>query len=265
MTKDKQQIKKVVKHTYFSNWADLFGYPLAWSLVPIVSKLNFATPNFITVTAFFMYAFGSFSLFLDYPYHLIVASFLIFAGYIGDDLDGQIARYRNLSSNVGDFLDKSLDVLKIFIISNSLGLAVFLQTQNYLYLILGSTAAYMFAWRYYIKLETMFSRISKDPVYLKNSSEVRDSLELEIDNLYEKPNKSLAEQLMVLVHKNRTFLLVDEAEFVVITSIGALLGRLDLALCLIAAAQIFWAFFRFAERASQINKGSERLLRPLRK
>src|SRR5687768_16842286 len=105
---EKQTRKKVVKHTYFSNWADLFGYPLAWSLVPFVSKISFFTPNVITVISFLMYTLGSITLFWDYPYHLFVAAFLIFAGYIGDDLDGQIARYRKLSSNVGDFLDKSL-------------------------------------------------------------------------------------------------------------------------------------------------------------
>jgi phosphatidylglycerophosphate synthase len=260
-----QPNKGIVKHTYFSNWSDLFGYPIAWWITLQISRLKFASPNFITISAFLIYTLGCISLFLDYPYHRFAAALLIFMGYIGDNIDGQLARLHNLTSNTGDFLDKTLDVIKIFMISNSLGYSAYIQTQNITYLLLGSIAAYMFALRYYIKLETMFSRINTDKHYLSKSAEIRSQLEYTIDKLYKTSNRSFMNKLKVLLHKNKTFFLVDEGEFAVITSICSILNLTSWGIIFIATAQIFWAFFRFFERLLQIKTNSENLLRPLRK
>ncbi len=151
---------RIIKSTYYSNWADIFGYPLAFILMNQLKKIKFLTPNMVTLFSFGLFLFGGISLFINYPFHQIIGGFLIFCGYIGDDIDGQLARATGKSSNIGDFLDKVLDIFKIFIVNASLSYAVYLKTNNILYIYLGFVSAFFFMIRYYIKLETMFARIN---------------------------------------------------------------------------------------------------------
>lgn len=248
--------KGVIKASYFANWADVFGFPLAYKLLPLVLPFKFITPNVVSVTAFILYALGCVSFFLEYPYHLQAAALLTFAGYIGDDMDGQLARIRKLSSKIGDYLDKVLDILKIFLITSSLAFAVYLQTGQFFYIFLGFAACFFFMYRYYIKLETMFSAISSDEEYLEKSAAKRDQLQEEYDK---------ATGLKSFWYRNRMIVFIDEAEFVIITSIFALMNRLDLALWILAISQVLIALFRLFERGYQLQTNSENLLKPLRK
>lgn len=257
---------RVIKNKYYSNWGDIFGYPLAHAILGIATKIPFLTPNIVTLTAFVMYAFGSISLFLNYPFHEYVAAFLIIGGFVGDDLDGQLARAKKMSSKIGDYMDKVLDIIKIFIISASLGYAVYLQTNSILPIFLGFAAEFFFMWRYYIKLETMFARINHDPEYLEKSSVKRKELEAEVENKVEAFSKQgILGHIKSFALQNRTIFLVDEAEFAIFTGIGAIFHRLDIALWIIAIAQIIIAFWRVFERGYQINTDSPNLLRPMRK
>lgn len=219
----------------------------------------------VTLFSFGLFTFGSISLFLNYPYHLIFGALGIFFGYIGDDIDGQLARATGKSSNIGDFLDKVLDIFKIFIINASLSYAVYLQTDNIISIYLGFISAFFFMIRYYIKLETMFSRISKDDEYLRKSSAKQDEKEKELFEYLGEMKKTPLGKIKAVLIRNRTLLWFDEAEFAVFIAIFAILNRLDLALYLFAGAQIIIAFWRFYERGTQINRNSDKLLWPLRK
>lgn len=256
---------RVVKSTYYSNWGDLFGYPIASFFLPFVTKISFLTPNVITILAFLLYTIGSLLLFIKVPSHLTIAAILIPLGFIGDDLDGQVARTRKLFSIGGDYLDKVLDILKIFIITFSLGISVYEKTGNILYVFLAFTACFFFNYRYYIKLETMFSAISRDQNYLERSAEKRKKLELKMDEIYSKNPKNLQEWISQFMIKNRTIFFVDEAEFAIITGIGALFNILEWSLWILAISQVVIALWRFFERRYQLINNSPKLFEPMRK
>jgi phosphatidylglycerophosphate synthase len=264
MKRSEDQIR-VVKSTYYSNWGDRIGYPIASSIVKPLAKISFLTPNHITLISFASFALGSLFLVLQFPIHLIIGGIMIFLGYIGDDVDGQLARITKKYSVIGDYMDKVLDILKIFLVTFFSGLAVYLQTGNIIYLILGFVSCFMFNYRYYMKLETMFSAISNDPKFLDKSAEKRKALEYEMDVLYAKKASSFREALRFFWIKNRTLFLVDEAEFAIFIAIGALLNHLNIALWIIAIGQTVIAFWRLFERGSQLKAKSPELLRPLRK
>lgn len=257
--------RNVIKNTYYSNWSDILGYPLAYLLLPYVVKVPFLTPNVITLLAFSSYTIGSVSLFLSYPHHLLAAAVLIPLGFIGDDLDGQVARARHLSSNIGDFLDKVLDVLKIFIITASLSYAVYLQRNSALSIYLGFIACFFFLFRYYIKLETMFSVISRDNLYLDKSTQRRNELIERMETVYQQNRETPLGRIKNFIHMNRTVFFVDEAEFAIFTGVGALCNQLALTLSFLAVSQVVIAFYRFYERGSQLQNNSQDLLNPLRK
>jgi phosphatidylglycerophosphate synthase len=262
--KDKPHIR-IVKSTYYSNWGDRIGYPLASIFVKPLSKIPFITPNGVTLTAFTSFALGCVFLTLPIPYFNILAGIMIFSGYVGDDIDGQLARVTGKFSTLGDYLDKVLDVLKIFLITFFSGLAVYLQTNNIVYLLLGFIACFFFLYRYYIKLETMFSAISRDEKYLDKSSQVRKEKEHEMDLLYSKKAKNPTEALHFFWTKNRTLLIVDEAEFAILVATGSIFNRLDLIVWILAIAQVTWGIWRAFERGTQLETNSKKLLLPMRK
>ncbi len=255
---------RVVKSTYYSNWGDLVGYKLAHTLMPLALKIPFLTPNIITIVAFTSFLVGSLMLLLPYPLNAL-GGFLIFSGYVGDDLDGQFARVTKKYSVIGDYLDKVLDIVKIFLVSFFAGLAAFFQTGNMLFILLGFIAAFFFMLRYYIKLETMFSAISRDSHFLDKSSEKRGELEHEMDLLYAKKPKNPTEALKIGWIKMRTIFLVDEAEFAIFTFVGTIFNVLPLVVIILAVAQFSIAMWRAVERGYQLTHNSENLLRPLRK
>ena len=256
---------RIVKSTYYSNWSDRVGYPLAGFFVKPLSKVSFVTPNMVTIAAFSIYIFGCISLLLNYPYHNIAAAFLIFFGFVGDDMDGQLARITKKYSTLGDYLDKVLDVFKIFVVTLCGGLAAYFATGNVIYIVLGFVICFGFSYRYYIKLETIFSMMSRDEKYLEKSALKRKELEEKMDILYSHKANSIKDAIKLSAIKNRTFLFFDEAEIAIVIGIGAALGYLGTALWIVAIAQVIIAAFRVFERGRQLTQNSDDLLKPMRK
>lgn len=255
----------VVKNLYFSNWGDNIGYPLAYTVLPYVAKITGVTPNLVTIFSFFLYLAGCLLLFINVPHHLPIAGIFIILGFVGDDLDGQLARYKKMHSDIGSFLDLTFDVLKIFIISLSLGYAVYLQSQQIIHLVLGFASCFFFFFRYYIKLETMFAQIVKDEKYLNKSLSKRTELIMQLNNGILKHSTSFMHGVRKFVFRHKLILVLDEAEFAILIGIFAFLNRLDIALYVFALGQFGWAIFRWIERGYQIHTNSPRLLWPMRK
>ena len=255
---------RVVKSTYYSNWGDLFGYKIAHFLLPLAVRIPFLTPNIVTLVSFTSFTLGSIFLLLPYPLKAI-GGLMIVAGYIGDDLDGQLARTTKKYSIIGDYLDKVLDIVKIFVITFFAGLSVYLTSGNVLFIVLGFISAFFFMLRYYIKLETMFSSISRDEKYLEKSAERRGELEHKMDLLYAKKPESVLEFFSILWVKMRTIFFVDEAEFAIFVAVGAFFNAVWISLWVIVLAQVIIAVWRGFERGYQLTTNSNRLLHPLRK
>lgn len=259
------KLKRIVKPVYFGNWGDLWGFPLASKLVPFTMPFPFITPNAISIAAFIIFIWGSLSLFLNYPFHLIVSVIFLPLAFLLDDLDGQVARAKNMRSDLGNYFDKTFDVLKIYVVTASLSYAVYLQTQNILYIFLGFTACFFFNFRYYMKLETVLHQVELDPEYLDKSSKVMNDIEEETYTRHKKLEKTLWGRVLVFWEMNRTFFFVDEAEFAVFTAFFALINRLDMCLWVLSVSQVILGMWRWYERGHQTNTKSSRLYYFMRK
>ena len=255
----------VVKNLYYSNWGDNLGYPLAFAVLPYIAKVPGATPNLVTIFSFFLYLAGCLLLFINVPHHLSIAGIFIILGFVGDDLDGQLARYKKMHSDIGSFMDLTLDVLKIFVISLSLGYAVYLQSQQTIHLFMGFVSCFFFFFRYYIKLETMFAQMVKDRKYLEKSLSKRAELISQMNNGILKHSTSFTQSVRKFVFQHKLIFVLDEAEFAILIGIFAFLNRLDIALYIFAFGQLGWAIYRWFERGYQIHTNSARLLWPMRK
>ena len=255
----------VIEPPYFSNWADLFFPKVANRILPLVAGIDWITPNIVTLFSFFLYVLGCLFIFIDVPNHLIYTAVLLPVAYIGDCLDGQLARTKKLSSEIGNYLDKVVDVLKIYIITLCLAIYTFETTQNVLYIYLGFTACFFFNFRYYLKLESIFSQFNKDPEYLVKCSERRRELYRQKAAQYTELTSSISGKLKLFWLKHRSIFWVDEAEFVVFTSMGAVLDQMGLVLWVLAVSQFLIAMWRLYERGYQTHKATEQLLDPMRK
>jgi phosphatidylglycerophosphate synthase len=255
----------VVKPEIYGNWSDTWGFPLAYKLVPLVIPFSFITPNIISITAFCLYTLGSLSLFIKYPYHLLISAILLPVSFVLDDMDGQVARAKKQASEIGNYLDKVLDVLKIFIITASLSYAVYIQTFDISSIYLGFTACFLFMYRYYIKLEGVMRQVEKDKEFLEKSRKVMDHISEERGQLYQKLSKSFSGILTKLWYQHRIIFFVDEAEFAIFTAIGALLNRLDITLYLLAVSQAIIVSWRLVERGYQAHTNSPDLYKFMRK
>jgi len=258
-------VRNIIEPSFFSNWADLFFPKIANKLIPLALLVPGLKPNHITLISFVLYVLASLFTFISFPNHLYLTAILLPIAYILDCLDGQLARTKKLSSPIGDYLDKTLDVFKVFILTLSLSYSQYLKTENPFYFILGFTACFGFNFRYYIKLETMFSSISRDKDYLDKCRSLRYELYEKLDSQYKELSKTIWGKLKVFWLKNRILFFIDEAEFVVIVSIAAIFNRLDIALWIFAIGHFGIALFRLFERGYQINTNSKNLLKPMRK
>ncbi|MBN4080028.1 CDP-alcohol phosphatidyltransferase family protein [Beggiatoa alba] len=265
MSDTKPAHKNVIEPPYFSNWADLFFPPIANRILPFVSRIKWVTPNFVTLFSFFLYVLGCFFIFIDVPNHLIYTAILLPIAYIGDCLDGQLARTKKLSSEIGNYLDKVVDVLKIYIITMSLAYSAYMTTNDVTYIFLGFTACFFFNFRYYLKLETIFSQFNNDSNYLVKCSERRKELYQSKQAEYKQLSGSFSGKIKLLWLKHRSIFWVDEAEFVVFTSVGAVLNQIELVLWVLAISQFLIAIWRLFERGYQTHKAKDQLLDPMRK
>lgn len=79
-------------------------------------------PNRLTLLRVFLIPFFLLFIYLEIPFHYLIALIIFTAASITDALDGKIARARNLVTNFGKFLDPLAD--KVLVIS---ALAVFVE------------------------------------------------------------------------------------------------------------------------------------------
>lgn len=79
-------------------------------------------PNKLTLLRVFLIPFFLLFMYLEIPFHYLIALIIFTAASITDALDGKIARARNLVTNFGKFLDPLAD--KVLVIS---ALAVFVE------------------------------------------------------------------------------------------------------------------------------------------
>jgi phosphatidylglycerophosphate synthase len=193
-----------------------------------------------------------------------LAAVLLPLSYVLDCLDGQLARYTGKTSAVGDYLDKTLDVLKIGIINAAFAAAAWQMTGEVGYVFLGFLSCFGFLFRYYIKLETMFSAINQDPAYLDKSRVRRHALYAALEAERCAP-KNWTQQVKWLWSRHRTMLALDEAEHVTFGAIAVCMQRPDYWLWLFGIGQIIIAVVRLIQRGRQLAVQSEKLTYPMRK
>lgn len=105
--------------------------PLANYLAIDVFAKTDITPTAITLASFMLTVIAGILFSLGGKLLLIIGGVLVFLSLVLDSVDGQLARYKNMVSKLGDYLDKMLDVVKQFILILGLCLGYYCSTSDF--------------------------------------------------------------------------------------------------------------------------------------
>jgi phosphatidylglycerophosphate synthase len=126
------QVKSAPEHISMRFWRTFSIY---FTKIFIIFGI---TPNIINWAGFALGLAGGI-LFLKQKF--LIGSILYIFVYIFDDVDGELARYYKKASKYGWWQDTMVGHLLYPYFFLMLGLGIFFQTENYLYLLLGAIAA----------------------------------------------------------------------------------------------------------------------------
>ena len=148
-------------------WSSFVTAPLGILLNVIVVDWSILNPNRLT-TLSFIYALLGAAYILPFSYqNFLIAAMLIQLSHVLDCMDGQMARYRGISSPAGSFYDKIADFIKIFIFFAAVSFTAFEESNNITVVFLGFTATFFYTLRSYIKYVTLSIHVENDPEYFK--------------------------------------------------------------------------------------------------
>lgn len=145
-----------------------------------------------------------------------------------------------------------------------MGYAAYAATGNVAYWGLALSSAFWFMFRYYIKLETIFTEQNRDSTYLEKCSIRRQETYEKIEKrraLIKTPADLI--KWAAFIHY-RAFNL-DETEFITFSVIALLLGKAEYFVLLFGIGQPIIALYRHAQRGYQLTNNKAALLDPMRK
>ncbi|MBP5406275.1 CDP-alcohol phosphatidyltransferase family protein [bacterium] len=128
-------------------WAMLFARPLAiLFLLPIVEQ-KWVTPNVITALSFIVKVIGAAYVFFDRTYSGgVIGAILLNLGFVLDNMDGTVSRFKNCPTKFGFFFDKISDSIAMIIMFWAIGFRAYDVTKEPVDLLLplfASTATYV--------------------------------------------------------------------------------------------------------------------------
>ncbi|VAW19104.1 hypothetical protein MNBD_ALPHA09-572 [hydrothermal vent metagenome] len=133
-------------------WSRVFATPAANIILLAVADWRIVTPNRLTLLSLFL-AILSAALILRGGYGLLIAAGVILQiSYIIDCMDGQLARYRDMASDVGSFLDKWSDYVKFPLVVLALSVEAYSSAQTITPIVLGISSVFLICYLPYLKM-----------------------------------------------------------------------------------------------------------------
>ena len=246
-------------------WSSFVTSPLAIACNWIVVDYKWLSPNLITLFSLITALVASALIVIGGSGNFIAAALLINFSHILDCMDGQMAKYRGISSRFGNFFDKVTDQIQIFFWFSAIAYAAYVQTQSVTAIFLAFTGVTFYSMRVYVKYVTIFIEIDHDKDYLEKASQAAASIHQTKQNRAGLGHGWRA-NLAWLAAEQRKVILFNEAVFVFMLSFALVFDAILPMLWLFAVSQIYYGTVRSWQRGRQIllNQHNE-LLVPMEK
>ncbi len=119
-------------------WTATFGDPVSWAVLAIIGDWAWVTPNGISIASLLIRLAAALLIALGQGDVLIGAVVMMQAGLVMDHMDGNLARYRKITSNSGGLMDVTFDGVSFLAIMSALGFLAANQGQPAYFQLLGS-------------------------------------------------------------------------------------------------------------------------------
>ena len=133
-------------------WSRVFATPIAFLILTLVADWRRITPNRLTLLSFGLTILSGVLILADTTARLVLAGIVLQIAYIIDCMDGQLARYRGVSSPIGSLLDKWSDFVKFPFVVVALALQASYHQPATTSLLLGLVTLFLICYQPYLKL-----------------------------------------------------------------------------------------------------------------
>jgi phosphatidylglycerophosphate synthase len=212
------------------------------------------TPNRVTAASFVVAVLATLSILIGGTGWFIAAAILIHLSHILDCMDGQMARYRKVSSPVGSYYDRLTDQVQVTLWFGAAGYAAYAQSLSVVPVFLALIGIAFYSLRGYVKYIALEIETALDPDHpakmaLSKRRDVAAGLGFgAIANL----TWFLKQQPKVLAF--------DEGVFVFMLSAALIFDQLTPMLWIFAASQVFWGGFKAWQRGRNIAANQKRAI-----
>ena len=123
-------------------WSATFGDPISWIILGLIGDIKWITPIRITWLSFLCKIIPTGLIIHSERHYIIIGVLLLQVGQVLDSMDGNLARYRNIATLRGGFLDRILDGLGFVFVMSSFSWYVYQNYNESYYLIARTNAAF---------------------------------------------------------------------------------------------------------------------------
>lgn len=243
-------------------WSSFVTSPLAILINCIVVEWKFLTPNIITTLSFLVSLVAVVLIVAGDYTAFVVAAILINLSHVLDCMDGQMARYRGISSSFGSYYDKVTDQIKVFLFFAAIAYASYQQNNDTVPIFLAFTGVSFYYLRSYVKYLTMFIEMEHNPEYLLDSSKMAKNIKNKSPKEVPGPDASFKCNFIWFLKEQRKFFLFNESVFIFMLSFGLIFNQIPLVLWVFAISQIYFGIRRSWQRGAQIIKANHKELLP---
>ncbi|NIA68833.1 CDP-alcohol phosphatidyltransferase family protein [Pelagibius litoralis] len=232
-------------------WSSFVTAPMAIAVNYGAVEAPWITPNRITGASFLVAVVASLCIVIGGSANFIAAAVLIHLSHMLDCMDGQMARYRQVSSPIGSYYDRLTDQVQVTLWFGAAGYAAYLQSSSVTPVVLALIGIALYGLRGYTKYIAIEIETGRDPGYLAKMSQ------------WKKPEKvaglgfGLRANLTWFAREQRKIFHFDEGVFIFMLSAALLFDALEPMLWIFAGGQLFWGLYRAVQHGRQIQQNHQ--------
>jgi len=227
-------------------WSSFVTAPLAIVANYGVVDVPWITPNRITAASFLVAIAATIGILIGGTGWFITAAILIHASHILDCMDGQMARYRKVSSLVGSYYDRVTDQVQVSLWFGAAGYAAYAQSLSVVPVFLAMIGIAFYGLRGYVKYVAMQIESARDPGYpasMSKSGRAEPTAGLGF---------GLRANIKWFLKEQPKALKSDEGVFIFILSAALVFDQLTPMLWIFAISQIYWGIYWSVRRGMNI-------------
>lgn len=228
-------------------WSSFVTAPLGILVNYWAVDIPAITPNRITALSFAVAVVATLCILVGGFGWFVTAAILIHLSHILDCMDGQMARYRKVSSPVGSYFDRITDQVQVTLWFGAAGYAAYAQSLSVVPVFLALIGISFYGLRGYAKYVALEIETALDPKYPAKMADV-------------KSQESAAGFGFGFTGNVRWFLMeqpkifaFDEGVFIFMLSVALILDQLTPMLSIFATSQVFWGIFKSWQRGTNID------------